>query len=350
MARPVLECAADMRARAWVGWALAVSALAVPSRVTANPAAAEALFRDGRRLMEQGQLDLACAKLAESQRLDASAGTLGSLAQCHEKQGKTATAWAEFLSASTLAAAQGKQAVAQAAKERAAALEGKLVYLTIKVVSPVAGLVVKRDDQIIAPSAFDTRLPVDPGTSTLRAEAPGHQPFVEQLTLTAGKPDNVVVVPPLKKAAEVAPVPSASPATSSMPHASAAASAPAPPPTAPGKRPERRSLVSGYVLGGAGFAALGVGTFLGLSSLSDYRAAERACPSRTDCSSDALTLRDRSQSKAWGANIGVGLGVVGIALGSYLLFSSSDEGDATAVRVGGNVARDGAAVHVAGGF
>ena len=61
---------------------------------SADPAAAEALFREGRKLLDEGQLDAACSKLAESQRLDASPGTLGSLAQCHEKQGKTATAWA----------------------------------------------------------------------------------------------------------------------------------------------------------------------------------------------------------------------------------------------------------------
>ena len=42
---------------------------------------AEALFREGRKLLDEGQLDAACSKLAESQRLDASPGTLGSLAQ-----------------------------------------------------------------------------------------------------------------------------------------------------------------------------------------------------------------------------------------------------------------------------
>jgi hypothetical protein len=330
---------------------LLVGVLGWSSAGGANPAVAEALFREGRKLMEQGQLDTACAKLAESQRLDASPGTLGSLAQCHEKQGKTATAWAEYLAASRLATAQGKQAQAQAAKERAATLEGKLIYLTLKVSSPVPGLVLRRDDQTVEASAWDTRLPVDPGRTSLRAEAPGHEPFSVDLTLVEGKTDTTTVIPPLKKmsaAPATASASSAAPPASATPSSSGTAAPSttnAPPPRAATGRP-----LSGYILGGAGLAALGVGSFLGLSSMADYRDAERACPARVNCTRSALDARDRAQSKAWGANVGVGLGLVGIALGTYLLFFSGEESKSGSLQLGGNVARSGAGVQLSGGF
>ena len=62
------------RRRLVAGLAL-MAALVVPSLALADVAAAEALYREGRALMEKGDLDAACPKLAESQRLDPSSGT-----------------------------------------------------------------------------------------------------------------------------------------------------------------------------------------------------------------------------------------------------------------------------------
>src|SRR5450755_3617279 len=61
-----------------------------------DPAAAEALFRDGRAAAQRGDWETACPKLRESQRLDPAAGTLLNLADCEEHRGKVATAWQLF--------------------------------------------------------------------------------------------------------------------------------------------------------------------------------------------------------------------------------------------------------------
>src|ERR1700678_3583891 len=66
-------------------------------------AAAEALFDEGKALMAAGNYASACPKFAESNRLDEGIGTSLWLADCFEKNGQTASAWAEFRAAAALA-------------------------------------------------------------------------------------------------------------------------------------------------------------------------------------------------------------------------------------------------------
>src|SRR5262245_18728599 len=58
-----------------------------------DSAAAQALFDQGRKLMESERWAEACPKLEESQRLDPAGGTLLHLALCREHEGRIATAW-----------------------------------------------------------------------------------------------------------------------------------------------------------------------------------------------------------------------------------------------------------------
>src|SRR6516165_6810017 len=85
-----------------------------------NKAAAEALFRDGRTLYDQGKFPEACAKFAESQRLDPAPGTLLNLAGCYEKNGQTASAWATFKEAMAASHVKGRTDWEDLARTRAA--------------------------------------------------------------------------------------------------------------------------------------------------------------------------------------------------------------------------------------
>jgi hypothetical protein len=69
------------------------------AQTSSDKAAAQALFDAGKRLLSERKYAEACPKLAESQRLDPAPGTLMNLADCYEKAGLTASAWATWLEA-----------------------------------------------------------------------------------------------------------------------------------------------------------------------------------------------------------------------------------------------------------
>ena len=96
-----------------------------------DPAAAQALFDQGRALMKAKNYSEACPKLAESQRLDPGIGTQFHLADCYENQGKLASAWAAFHEVASMAAASNQPDREKAAKARAARLEPRLPRLTM---------------------------------------------------------------------------------------------------------------------------------------------------------------------------------------------------------------------------
>src|SRR5579859_7253694 len=117
-----------------------------------NKATAEALFADGRRLVSAGDYAAACPKFAASQKLDPGVGTALNLADCYERMGRWASAWAEFRSASSAARSVGAREREELAAGRAKALEGRLSYLTITSATPASSIVISRDGSPLEPA------------------------------------------------------------------------------------------------------------------------------------------------------------------------------------------------------
>src|SRR5689334_3318487 len=157
-----------------------VSTFVVASNAIAEPTAADKslatqLFKEGRNLVDQGHVPEGCRKLEESQRLDPGGGTLLNVALCHEKEGRTATAWAEFTEALGLAKKDDRPQRIELAQSHITAIEPTLSHLVIQVpaTSDLPDLEIKRDGSVIRRAAWGTAMPVDPGEHMIEAAAQG---------------------------------------------------------------------------------------------------------------------------------------------------------------------------------
>jgi hypothetical protein len=268
---------------------LSVSALAHAGDATL----AEALFRDGKALMNAGDYRAACPKLAESFRQDAATGTLLALALCQEGEGKLASAWASFSAVVGRAQQEGRQDRVKAAREKVAALEPRLPRLTIVVTREQGGSYtpeVKRDGVVVPEAAWSSATPIDPGEHVVEASAPGRAPFRVDVPAAREGERVSVVVPVLAVVSGAAAAPSKieARATEASPERTAVSAPEAAHATvpAPGVEPERERGMSGLSwagigAGALGVASLGVGTYLGVRAMKEDQTSEDAGCSRT---------------------------------------------------------------------
>ena len=287
-----------------------------------DKAAAEALFDQGVRLMKQNSFADACPKLEESERIDPAVGTLLYLGECYERVGKTASAWAAFREASSLATNSNQPDRARVAGNRAQELEPKLSRLSVELAPEVAripGVVVKRGTQRIEPSLFGTPLPVDPGEYRIEVTAPGYETWTTPIKVEAGGASASVRVPGLVKGPDVAPTPTPATDTPAKP----GAGAPAPKPSAP---PPQRGLTTGQtlglVVGGVGVIGLGLGTYFGVRTISKNSDAERFCNADNRCNQEGIDLTEKAKKDATTSNIAFAAGGALVAVGGIVFLSS----------------------------
>jgi hypothetical protein len=256
---------------------------------------AEALFRDGRGLIKAGKLAAGCDKLAASERLESSVGTLLNLGDCREKLGKLASAWAAFRKAEAMARRTGGDDKRQAeAGRRAAQLEPRLSKLVIDVADRADGEVVRRDGEIVDEAEWNTPLPIDPGRYAITAEAPGRQPWRTTVAIEAGRPRRLVEVPRLVPVEPVASEPEAPwpPPRPERVHR------PAPPPP----RTWTTTRAISAVLAVAGAGGLGTGVYFGVRAHDLADRADARCPGAVCNDPEGLRLNDQAQTAASRAN------------------------------------------------
>jgi hypothetical protein len=272
-----------------------------------NKAVAEELFRQGQSLMQAGKLDEACPKLAESQRLDPGTGTLLNLGACHEKQGKLASAWAEFSDAAALAQRDGRDDRVQYAKDHLSAIEPKLSRLII-VVAPgaaVPGFQVKLDDSEVGGPSLGIPLPVDPGVHQIAAVAPGKRPWQASLTINAGPSRETITVQPLVDApAEAVPAGGA--------NADATEQGP----------PGKSQRIIAYGLGGLGVIGVGVGTAFGLTAISKNDDSNSKGCFGNECTVSAAALRRDARSAGTISTVAFVAGGAALAAGAIVYFTA----------------------------
>ena len=162
-----------------------------------DPAAARALFFEGRELLKAGRPGEACPKLEESLKLDYGIGTQYNLADCWEQIGRTASAWVAFLDVAAAARAAGQAEREQVARERAARLEPRLSRLKVEVQAAGPELEVTRDGLPLGRASWGSAMPVDPGVHVIAAREPDKKAWSERVQVREGAAIISVTIPPL---------------------------------------------------------------------------------------------------------------------------------------------------------
>lgn len=279
-------------------------------------AAAQALFEDAKKLMTKGDFAAACPKFNDSQNLDPAPGTQFNLANCYEKAGQTASAWATFKSAAASYRAHNRGDWETKARDRASVLEPKLSKLTVVVppASSVPGLEVKRDGQSLSASELGSPIPVDPGEHAIEATAPGKKPWKTTAKVAPTPGEQKVSIGPLD--AEAKPPVAVTPPTTTAPATPPAVVATDSPPQNKGSGQK----TAGFVALGVGGAGLVVGGVTGVMAMSKNKTANDACPNNGGCASqDAVDANSSAKSLATISTVGFIVGGVGLAAGIVLL-------------------------------
>jgi len=320
--------------------------VATTTAAHAQSAPAEALFRDGRNLIKQGKLEAGCDKLAASEKLESSVGTLLNLGDCREKLGQTATAWAAFRKAEAEAKRDGNDKKRQAeAKRRADALEKTLPSIVLQVGKSTPGLVVKRDVETLDVAVMNTPLPVDPGPHVIIAEAPGYKPFKTEVSVGKGG-KRYVVIPSLERIPEpvaVTPPPGPPPA----PPPATVTVEPRPPATGvivttTPRYVTTRGTWSGtrkaaVAVGVLGAASVAGGVYFGMRANDLSSQSDERCPTDVCADPDGLRLNDEAQTNATRANIFLIGGGAAIAAATVMWFvGAPSEHTVIAPAVGGD--------------
>jgi hypothetical protein len=274
-----------------------------------NPAAAQALFEEAQKRVAAGDFEAACPKFKASYALDPGGGTLLNLADCLEKQGRKASAWSTFKDALVVAQRDGRSERVHYAQQHIRSLEGQLGYLTVEVppTSRAAELAIEVDGTPLVSAAWGEALPMDPGEHVIRAHAPGFEPFEHRVTLEASEgARQTLVVPELHATVATKPAPGAPLA--------------APPVVAAETQYPARTW--GWVTGGVGLVALGVGSYFGVQAFSHWDERNEGCVD--GCTPEAKAAGEDADHAATLATVGVSAGVVLLATATVLLLYSTD--------------------------
>jgi hypothetical protein len=281
------------------------ASVAEAQEASGDKAVAEQLFQDGRQLMKSGQVAAACPKFAESYRLAQKLGTLLNLATCHEEQGRTASAWAEFREAASQAKKVHEDERETYALEHLRDLEGRLSRLVID--APDGGpdlvlkLVVKLDGQALGPAALGASVPVDPGDHVVEAFLPGRQPWRSSVHAPEGPATTRVRVPLLDSNETPTPAPLR-----------------APPEEGSSDRSGRRAV--GFAIGGLGVVGVVVGSVFGAKTFSLKSERDQHCQ-HAECDPRGLELHDEAKRAALISTVSFAAGGVALLAGGVLAFT-----------------------------
>ncbi len=302
---------------------LAVVGLTRPSAAWAQggfseEAAAEAAFRQAAKALEEGNLAEACERFEASQELDPALGTTLRLADCYDRLGKTASAWAAFQQAAAMARQQGQSEREEIALERAGDLYERLSYLALSITPETReldGVEILLDDTRVPEGTWGTPIPIDPGVHVLTVQAPGYEEWSTELDVPETPGEEEATIPPLTEAVAVDTDGAEEQGVREVSYE----------PTAPDlSRDEEGSSTQtlAYTSGALGVAALGVASYFGYRAYSLHQQSLEHClaGAGNSCSTRGKEIRDEAIQQGNYATVAsaAGLALTGAAIVLFL--------------------------------
>ncbi|WP_433927577.1 tetratricopeptide repeat protein [Sorangium cellulosum] len=282
-----------------------------------------ALYQVATQLLDAGRTAEACAVLEQGRTLDPTAiNLLLRLGECLARADRTASAWNVFSEAAAIAKSAGDPRAA-----RAAALAGELeprlsrMEIAVPAAGAAPGLEIRRDGVLVLPAQWGQALPVDPGTHTIEARAPGRRRWSLARAVPPGGARVVVDVPALEP----------------EPPARALAAAP------PGPRKQALPVVSiagqrggdsgdgvgraqrvlALTTGGAGLVGLGLGAVFGAQAIARRDASNNGhCDARNRCDAAGVALRADAQEAGTASTIAFSAGAAALLAAGVLLWTA----------------------------
>jgi hypothetical protein len=319
-----------MTCRRALSSALFLIVTAPTGRIAAQGDDAEGLFNRGLADMQAGLYEAGCPTLRRSYDIDHSPGTLFTLAECEAKQGKVASAAADYESYLALYASMppSRQARhrerATIAEAKRAALERDAPKLTL-VLPPGApsGTEVRRDGRAYAAADIGAALPVDPGEHVVTTQAPGGS--VTELHVILRNAETKQLTLEVKA-----------------------------PPGGTGPDAKR---VGVYVAGGIGLAGLVLGSIAGGISLGKQGTIHQDCTNQpgsniSTCKSpEGVAAGNSAKTLDRVSDVGFGVGLAGLGTALALFLVSRSQRDASAAHPAVlSAGQAGAALGVQGGW
>jgi len=280
-----------------------------------DKAVAQALFTEALKLMKSGKAAEACPKLEKSQELDPGMGTQFRLAECYERVGRTASAWALFIEVAEAAKREGIAPREAQSRGRAEALEPKLPALVVRVeaAARARGLQVLRDGAPVGEAEWGVRLPIDPGEHAITASAPGKKGFEQRVTIKEGGTAEVLIPPLEAEAAKPTAAPiNVAPAEPAKDDSNAGS----------GQR------AAAIVVGSVGVLGAAAGVVFGVMANSQWDDALGHCQGgdRSKCDATGIDLGADAKRSAVLSTIGLGVGGVGLAAAVILWVTAPSPG------------------------
>jgi hypothetical protein len=274
-------------------------------------AGAQKTFEAGSKLYDTKHYGEALAAFRASYQIVASPNSRLMIARCLRDLGKNAEAYREYDAVAAEAARGGERykSSAEAATEERDELKAKLAFLTVHVADAPAGTSVKVGETAVAAADLGVALPFEPGQMVVTAANEGASARAD-VTLTAGAASDVELR--LAKP-ESAPPP-------------AVVVAPAPVPVAPPAPSTSPLRTWSYVAGGVGIAGFATFAIFGAMTSSKYSSLQSACPGGR-CPAGKQGDVDSGKTDQTVANVGLGVGIVGLVAGGTLFFLSTRHHD-----------------------